>query len=183
MDRFLGLALGAVLLLSACKVERTPPRYYSHRDPAEAERALAEEELRDRVGALGEAIERGDLNAALFALAPAPELYLVGPGTVGGGPEGAAALLRALMEEAPGEMEAREVRVTLGPRGRVAWVAGSFVAEGSPEGGEELLRLTGVYLRVRGEWRLVQGHLSRPPTPPAEPPPGPLPDSLAPEDG
>lgn len=186
LDRFLGLglALSAALLLSACEIERTPPRYYSHRVPAETEIALAEEELRARVGAFGQALERGDPDAALLALAPAPELYLVGPGAeeVAAGPAGAAELLGALFGEEPPALEVREVRVTLGPRARVAWVAG-FLRVRDPAGGEDgLLRITGVYLRVRGEWRLVQAHLSRPPTPPAEAPPGSPPDSLAPED-
>jgi len=181
--RFLGPALGATLLLSACKIERTPREQLSQREPAATERRLAEEELRDRVGALAQAVGRGDHDAALLALAPAADLYLQGPddGPPAVGPEGAAAVVRALIGEEAPEVAVEDVRVTLGPRARVAWVAATMDVRGEGEAERRPLRMTGVYLRVRGAWVLSQGHLSRPATGPEAPQPLPA-DSAAPRD-
>lgn len=181
MYRFLGLALSATLLLSGCKIERTPRDLLTQREPAAAERRLAEEEIRAHVGALGQAIGRGDLDGALLALAPAPDLYLMGPEdtTAAAGPEGAVGVLRSLVGEEPPEVRVQEVRVTLGPRARVAWVAATMEVQEAGEEERHPLRMTGVYVRARGTWLLVQAHLSRPFTEPA--PPLPPADSLAPE--
>ena len=73
MHRTLGIALSATMLLAACKIERTPRQFYSQRDPAAAERELFAAELTDRVAAMGPALDRGDLGAAVFALSPAPD--------------------------------------------------------------------------------------------------------------
>ena len=183
MYRFLGLALGATLLLSACKIERTPREQLTQREPAAAERRLAEAELADRVAALGQAVGRGDLDAALLALAPASDLYLQGPddGPPVIGAEGAAGVVRALIGDVPPSVAVEDVRVTLGPRARMAWVAATLDVRPAGEAERRPLRMTGVYLRVRGAWVLAQAHLSRPATAPGAPQPLPA-DSAAPAD-
>lgn len=178
MHRSLGIALTATLLFSACKIERTPRQFYSQRDPAAAERDLFSAELTDRVVAMGPALDRDDPGGAVFALAPAPDVYVVGPesGTPALGPEGLAEVLRAVRDTVPSNVRVGDVKVTLGPQSLAAWVAASV--EVSPAGrtataGPDSLRFTGVYQRVRGEWRLVQAHLSRPVRRPAAPLPSP----------
>lgn len=185
VHRFLGIALSATLLLAACKIERTPRQYYAQRTPAATERELFQAELEDRVTAVGPALEREDPAGAAFALAPAPDAYVFGPrgGGPASGPEGVAAMLGILTDTVPAEVRMHEVRVTLGARAQTAWFAAGMEVRrpGEAEGAESVdtLRFTGVYLRTRGEWRLVQAHLSRPLTPPAAPP-APA-DSAAPE--
>lgn len=183
MRRFLGLALSAVLLSSACKVERTPAEYYSRREPAETERRMAEQEIRARVGALGEALERGDLGGGLLALAPASEIAVFGPedSTLVAGVDGTAEVLRELMGEAPPAVRVEEVRVAFAPQARAAWFAALLQVERADTTGaaEAPLRMSGVYLRTRGEWRLVQTHLSRAATPPLPPQDSLPPDSTA----
>jgi hypothetical protein len=182
LHRILLIALSALLLLSACKVERTPRQYLSGREPAEAERQNAEGEIRARVSALGQALENGDEAGALLALAPAAEVYAIGPTGSASlvGPEGVQEMVREMVREAPAVTEMADLRVTMGPRARVGWfVAVVRVQRADTAGaGDDYLRMSGVYLRSEGEWRLVQAHLSRPPTPPA-PPPSPPADSAA----
>ena len=179
MHRFLGIALSATLL-SACEIEPTPRRYYSARPPAETELRLAQEEIRDRVRALGPALDRGDLGDALLALAPSADVSFMGPEqeVPVQGVEEMTRVLQGLVGEEPPTVRMREVRVTMGPRARVAWFEGGMEVERPGlEGAASLLRITGVYLRTRGNWQLVQAHLSRPFTPPAAPQ-----DSVAPPD-
>ncbi|HEV2148589.1 MAG TPA: nuclear transport factor 2 family protein [Longimicrobiaceae bacterium] len=179
MHRPLGTALCATLLLAACKIEPTPRQFYAQRDPAPGERELLAAELTDRVSAVGPALDRGDAEAAVFALAPSPEVYTIGPG--GGspsvGPDRLAATLGEVGDTVPGTVRVQEVRVLLGPRAQTAWFATGIEVRraGAPEEADTL-HLSGVYQRARGEWRLVQAHLSRPFTPPAAPSPSP-PDS------
>lgn len=183
MHRSLGIALTATLLLAACKIERTPRQFYSQRDPAAAERDLLTAELTDRVAAMGPALDRDDPGGAVFALAPAPDVYVIGPegGSPALGPGGLAEVLRAVRDTVPAAVRVGDVKVSLGPQAMAAWVAASV--EVAPSGGTveipDTLRFTGVYQRVRGEWRLVQAHLSRPVRRPAAPLPGPA-DSLPP---
>ncbi|HEX8272856.1 MAG TPA: nuclear transport factor 2 family protein [Longimicrobiaceae bacterium] len=185
MHRTLGIALSATMLLAACKIERTPRQFYSQRDPAAAERELFAAELTDRVAAMGPALDRGDLGAAVFALSPAPDVYVIGPG--GGvpatGPDGLTRMLRSVRDSVPAAVRVDGVRVAFGPRAQTAWVAAGVevvpagdVAAGA---GPDTLRFTGVYQRSRGEWLLMQAHLSRRFTPPAPPAPAPSPADSA----
>lgn len=183
MRRITGTALCATLLLAACKVERTPRQFYSQRDPAATERALFTAELTDRVAAVGPALDRRDPGGALFALAPAPDVHVIGPdgGAPATGPDGLVAILRAVTTDTvPATVSVHDVRVALGPRAQTGWFsAGVEVLRpgaADPAAAADTLRFSGVYLRTRGEWRLMQAHLSRAFTPPAAPPPSP-PDS------
>ncbi len=185
MHRTLGIALSATMLLAACKIERTPRQFYSQRDPAAAERELFAAELTDRVAAMGPALDRGDAGGAVFALSPAPDAYVIGPGggTPALGPEGLAEVLRAVRDTAPAAVRLDGVRVSFGPRAQTAWVAAGVevtpTGPGAAGAAPDTLRFTGVYQRVRGEWLLMQAHLSRRFTPPAPPEPSPA-DSARP---
>ncbi|HEX2188674.1 MAG TPA: nuclear transport factor 2 family protein, partial [Longimicrobiaceae bacterium] len=182
VHRITGTVLCATLLLAACKVERTPRRFYSQRDPAAAERELFTAELTDRVAAVGPALDRRDAGGALFALAPAPDVHVIGPegGIPAVGPDRLAAVLLAVTDTVPATVSVHDVRVALGPRAQTGWFsAGVEVLRpgaADPAGAADTLRFSGVYLRNRGEWRLMQAHLSRAFTPPAAPQPSP-PDS------
>lgn len=182
MHRPLGIAMSATMLLAACKIEPTPRQFYAQRDPAATERERFAAELTDRVAAVGPALDRGDPGGAVFALAPSPEVYTIGPG--GGspavGPAALAAMLGEVGDTVPVQIRVQEVRVVLGPRAQTGWFAtGIEVTGGDAPEEADTLRLTGVYQRARGEWRLVQAHLSRPLTPPDGPPPSPA-DSVPP---
>lgn len=171
MNRFHTGALGALaLLLGACKVEQTPQSLIDRRLPVQEERAAAAEELRDRLLAMGEALQRGDPAEALDALAPAPDAYVVSPQAALEvlGPEQIGAVLASLASD-PVAVEVQDVAVEMGPLANVAWFRAGMAVE--REGvGESTVRITGVYLKREGEWRLVQAHLSTPITPPSPPP-------------
>lgn len=185
MRRITGTALCATLLLAACKVERTPRQFYSQRDPAATERALFTAELTDRVSAVGPALDRRDTGGALFALAPAPDVHVIGPegGVPAVGPDGLAGVLGSVTDTVPATVSVHDVRVALGPRAQTGWFsAGVEVLRpgaADPAAAADTLRFSGVYQRTRGEWRLMQAHLSRAFTPPAAPPPAPR-DSAGP---
>lgn len=186
MHRFTRTALGATLLLAACKVEPTPRQFYSQRDPAAAERELFTAELTDRVAALGPALDRGDLGGALFALAPAPGVHVIGPDgePPAAGPQGLARVLQSVADTVPATVSVHGVRVELGPRAQTGWFSAGIEVlrpgADDPAASADTLRLSGVYLRARGEWRLMQAHLSRAFTPPAAPPPPSPADSAPP---
>lgn len=174
-DTASGRVIGVVLLttlLASCKIERTPDAFVDHHTPVQEERTAAAAELRDRLLALTQALNRGDSGEAMAALEPAPDAYLVGPEA--GAATGAEQIQIALQQVADSAMQAevvmRDLEVDIGPRQSVAWFRGSLHASGStPEA--PVLRMTGVYLRDAGVWRLVQAHVSRPVTEPAPPPP------------
>jgi Fe2+ transport system protein FeoA len=184
LNRFHTGALGALaLLLGACKVEQTPQALIDRRLPVQEERAAAAEELRDRLLAMGGALQRGDAAEALTALAPAPDAYVVSPQAALEvlGPEQIGAVLASLAGD-PVAVEVRDVAVEMGPLADVAWFRAGMAVQ--REGvAETMVRITGVYLRREGEWRLVQAHLSTPITPPAPPPPSPSESAAAPAAG
>jgi hypothetical protein len=166
LKAFRGTVLGMLLLLSGCEIEPTPVDYIDRGTSVEEGRAQAEAEVRDRVLAMGQALGRRNATDAYIALAPARELFVVGPGVEAGegpGPQQIRAILGSLAsQETP--VQAREVVVSVAPRANVAWF--HAVLDGA---GEETppLRLTGVYELNEGAWQLVQAHLSNPLMPPS----------------
>ncbi len=159
MIRPTAVAVCASLLASACKIERTPPEYIDHRAPIAATRGAAAEELQDRLSAIGQALNRGDSDEALRALAPTPDAYMIAPGreAVLTGEEIAGTL--AELASLPSPLELRNVVITVGPRANVAWFRAEMHYPGADSGSS--FRFSGLYLRGdEGEWRLVQGHLS-----------------------
>lgn len=171
------------LLLAACKVEETPRQYIDRRDPAATDREAIGEELRTRLPALAQALNRNDADGALAVLAPAPDLYVIGPQTdrEPGGADGVLALLQEVAQYELADVAVQEVHTSVGPRGNVAWFAATFALSGLPDTVGTTLRLSGVYVRRDGEWRLVQAHMSLPSASvtPLSPPPSPQADSVA----
>ena len=170
MKAFRGTVLGMVLLLSACEIEPTPAAYIDRASVAEAGRAQAEAEVRDRVLAMGQALARRNPTDALLALAPARELFVVGPGPETGdgpGPERIRAILESLAAQ-PTPVQARDVVVRVAPRANVAWFHAMLDGDGEDT---PALRVTGVYELYEGSWQLVQAHLSNPLMPPPSPAP------------
>lgn len=176
MSRLIHASLCATLLATACKVERTPPEYIDHRQPITVVREAAAEELHDRLLAMGQALNRGDVAEALQALSPAGDAYVLTPqgeAPLTGEEEIAGGLDRFMTERAP--VRVHDVLVTVGPRANVAWFRARL--DPAEAAGGDSFRITGVYVRGdEGEWRMVQAHLS-----PATAAPDSLPqDSLPP---
>ena len=150
----------AVLLLSACKVERTPAEYIDHRVSIAAVRDAAEEDLQARLLAMGQALNRGNAAEALQALSPAPDAYVItsDQAAILTGAEQISAALE-VFAEMDGPVRMSEVQVTVGPRSTVAWFRAQL--DYSSETGDAPLRISGVYVRGdEGGWRLAQAHLS-----------------------
>ena len=158
------ITLGLLLATSGCRVERTPPQYFDHQTTIEAEREAAAAELRDRLLAMGQALDRGNATEALIALSPAVDAYVVGPdsGAVVMGSEKIAAALTGLLEApTPVSAEVRDVEVGISARANVGWFRAVLALPGHTPGNQPL-RVTGVYVRDAGLWKLVQAHLSLP---------------------
>jgi len=158
----------ALLALAACKVAPTPQEYLDPRDPAAVELREAEEELALRVGAFREALARGNRADAVAALVPAPEAHVMGvdfnEGRPRFGPEGIAEALRDLRLPTGAVARTPDLRVETGAReGALGWFATHLeVLPVVGAGGEpQWLRVSGVFVRREGEWRLLQLHLSR----------------------
>ena len=172
-------ALVAVLALAACEVDRTPDVYLDRGSAVQQAREAGGAEVRDRVLAMGQALSRGNAADALTALSPADDAYVISPqaGLEITGEEQIAAVLGSLAAE-PVPVNARDVGVTVGPGGNVAWFRASLASEGAAPARPPVL-ITGVYLLDEGIWRLVQAHLSVPAmTPPTQSPPAADADSV-----
>jgi len=155
-----------LLLLSACEVESTPAEYIDRAASAEEGRVEAAAEVRDRVLAMGQALGRRNSADALLALAPAREVFVVGPGagdTTGSGSERIRAVLDSLAAQSVPVMT-RELVVSVAPRANVAWFHAVLDGEDAQT---PAVRFTGVYELNEGAWQLVQAHLSAPVTPPS----------------
>jgi hypothetical protein len=178
-------ALAAALLaLAACRVDRTPDEYLNPRDPAQVERRETENEIAARVSAFAEALARGNQADAVAALIPAPETHVMGTDFNDGRPRfGALGLAAALRDlELPGGAVARtpDLRVEADAREGLAWFATHLEVlpvVGGAGAQPARLRVSGVFTRREGEWRLVQIHLSRAEVPAPTPP---RPDSAPP---
>jgi hypothetical protein len=168
---FSGTTLGLILLLGACDIEPTPADYID-RVSAVQEGRDAAAEVRDRILAMGRALGRGNPADALVALAPARDAYVVGPqaGLEVRGPEQISQVLQSLAAQ-PVPFQMRDVVVTVGSRGSVAWFR-ALMEPSNGQAGAPSVHITGVYVLSEGAWQLVQAHLSSPVTasPPSSPP-------------
>ena len=146
-------------LLAACTIEPTPAEYFDHRDPSARVGDEAVEEIRDRLQAAGQALNRGDPAEARDILSPAADISLVGAGDADTH-EGADRVANLLARVAVrGRTSIRDIQTTAGPRATVVWFSGMLDSPG--EASEvRTLYLTGTYLMSGGEWRLVQLHVS-----------------------
>lgn len=164
------IAAATVLALAACdwvKVERTPRGFYTQRDPARIDQQDAASELRARVRNFADELAQGNRPRALAALNPTEDVLVIGSDAGAGvariGPRGLAVALDSISIPAPAIARTTDLRVQVGLRETTGWFSTpiEFIPVGVAKP-SEWLRASGVYTQDRGEWRLVQLHLSRP---------------------
>jgi hypothetical protein len=165
------IAAVTVLALSACdlvKVERTPRGFYTQRDPARIDQQDASSELRARVRNFADELAQGNRNRAIAALNPNEDVLVIGAdggdGVARIGVRGLAMALDSVVVPAPAVARTTDLRVAVGLRETNGWFSTpiQFIPVGGGARQVEWLRVSGVYTQDRGEWRLVQIHLSRP---------------------
>lgn len=172
------VATAALLSLAACKVDRTPPEFYSHPDPAVVDRQEAADEIRTRVRVFAESVGRMETGEAVQALAPDSMATVVGVDDNGGmarlGAPGLSAAVAGLDITSPTIVRTPDLRV--GASQGMGWFSTHLqLLSTSAATAPVLLRMSGVFVRERGEWRLAEAHISRPgtATPASAPPPSP----------
>lgn len=164
--KYLALFFLPLLLLAGCRIEQTPAAYIDHVGTPQDDLRASEEELMDRLRSIAPALQREDYRSIVAALAPSDELTAFGPekNSLAGG----AALGTALAGATGGQAASAEdlvVRVEL--QNTIAWFRVAYRVVTPVEDDLSEVRFTGVFARQEGEWRLVQGHISNPLTPPA----------------
>jgi hypothetical protein len=168
--RPLPAALAALLALSACdwvKVERTPSQFYNARDPARVDQRDDSRELRARVRNFADELARGHRDRALTALNPSEGVLVIGPDEGNGmaqiGVRGLAAALENARVPAPAVARTPDLRVEVALRESTGWFSAPIqfmtLAPGAPP---QWLRVSGVFAQQKGEWKLVEIHLSLP---------------------
>ena len=110
MSRFRVLTLALPMLATACKVAPTPREYFDHQTPAAVERQAVAEEVQDRVLAMAQALNRGDLTESMIALAPGPDASVITP-LDSTAVQGADEIAEALRRSVGGPVEIAEVEV------------------------------------------------------------------------
>jgi hypothetical protein len=158
------------LALAACKVEPTPRTFYNHRNPAGVELEESAGEVRARVTRFAGALVRGDSAQAMEAMNPAELVQVLGPADGDSmSAVGPAGLLRAIgrvRRPAGGVARAPDLHVSTSQT--MGWFSTHVeMIPVAAEGRAERLRLSGVFARDRGDWRLVEAHFSQP-APPAD---------------
>ena len=163
--------LALLVALSACdwvKVERTPSQFYSQRDPARVDQRDDSRELRARVRNFADELARGRRDRALTALNPSEGVLVIGAEEGSGVARiGVAGLARALDSAAvptPTVARTPDLRVEVGLRESTGWFSAPIqfmtpLDSGAPP---QWLRVSGVFAQQKGEWKLVEIHLSRP---------------------
>ncbi len=176
------VAAAALAALAGCTVDRTPPEFYNHPDPAVVDRQEAADEIRTRVRVFAEALGQMDSRRAVQALAPDEMAAVVGvegnDGVVRFGAAGVSAAVAELAIAAPTVVRTPDLRV--GASQGMGWFSTHLqLLSTSAATDPVLLRMSGVFVRERGAWRLVEAHLSRPRTATVEPAPAPAPSPAA----
>jgi hypothetical protein len=162
--------LATVLVLAACRIEPTPERFIDHQQTAAEEIAESEEELRSRLASMMPALAAGRQDDVLTALNPHPAVLVIGPNEGEELTEPRAIADRLAGSAGGADAAPGAIRVSVGPRNNVAWFSTELR---SIEGAEASYRFSGVFLRHEGDWRLIQGHISRPiNSTPQDPPAG-----------
>ena len=183
-------AAAALLALAACQVKETPADFHSHRDPAVVDRQEAADEIRTRVRVFAEALGRGETEEAVQALAPGAMAAVVGVHDNGGvvrfGAPGVGAAVRELAVTVPTVVRTPDLRVSASQG--MGWFSTHLQLLSTSAATEPvLLRMSGVFVRERGEWRLAEAHLSRPgvatPLPTPAPSPAAADSAAAPAEG
>lgn len=161
------LALLLLLGISGCRVERTPQELIDPMNPATVDRREAEREVAARVGAFREALTRGSAGDAVGALQPLPDAVVMGADPNAGRPrfgaDGVAAVLSGIAAPEGAFTRMPDLRVQTDTREQMAWFSTHLevfpFAGGAGE--PERLRLSGVFRKLEGQWRLVHLHASR----------------------
>ena len=170
MRRPTPVALLLLLALSGCdwvQVERTPSQFYSQRDPARVDQRDDARELRARVRNFADELARGHRDRALTALNPSEGVLVIGAEEGSGvariGVRGLAAALDSAGITTPAVARTPDLRVEVGLRESTGWFSApiQFMTL-TPEAAAQWLRVSGVFAQQKGEWKLVEVHLSRP---------------------
>jgi hypothetical protein len=165
---FLPLLVAALPALGGCRVERTPREFYTQRDPAQVDQRDDDKEIRARVRNFAVELASGNRGRALTALNPADEVLVIGADGSGGvsriGIRGLAEALDSLTLPTRAVARTADLRVEVGLRESTGWFSTpiEFLTMGSADSAPRWLRASGIYKQDRGEWKLVQLHLSRP---------------------
>jgi hypothetical protein len=163
-------ATALLLALAGCdwvKVERTPSQFYNQRDPARVDQRDDSRELRARVRNFADELARGHRDRALTALNPSEGVLVIGAGEGSGvariGVRGLADALDSAGISAPAVARTPDLRVEVGLRERTGWFSApiQFMTL-TPGSAAQWLRVSGVFAQQKGEWQLVEIHLSRP---------------------
>lgn len=161
LRRFYAPSLALILLLGACTIEQTPQEYIDRQQAPAREIEASRRELTDRLRLTSVSLQRGDRRGIVSALAPASGMEVIGlePGQViASGEELAQELALATSR---GVITLDEPVIDVDSQNGVAWFRASFhLASGDSAGNR--LYFSGVFVRQSGEWRLTQGHISRP---------------------
>jgi ketosteroid isomerase-like protein len=157
------IGCGLLIFAASCKIERTPEEFFDQQ-VATTLTDEAAEELRAHVLNLVQALNRGDRDAVMAALAPRQDAYVVGPedGSVLNSAEEVEAAMQWIAALGPVSVQVNEIRISADSRGNVGWFSTSLDVPGLRKRGASALRMTGVYVRDEGRWRLAQAHLSLP---------------------
>lgn len=167
---FTAAAAALLVALAACdlvKVERTPRGFYTQRDPARIDQQEAASEIRARVRNFAEELGRGNRGRAITAINPTEDVLVIGSDASGGvariGPRGLAEALDSIAVAAPTVARTPDLRVEVGLREQTGWFSTpiQFMTPGGAAP-DQWLRASGVFSQDRGDWKLVQIHLSRP---------------------
>jgi len=128
------------LLVSACKVEPTPPEYYEGRYAAGPDLDAAQQEVRAQVDSMAALLQAGEGTDALNVFTHGPDARIAPGPLEDGGPL----------------VPTGRITVAVSPSANTGWFGASFDAVDERE---EVL-ITGVMTRQEGEWTLVQLHAS-----------------------
>jgi hypothetical protein len=166
--------------VSSCTVQPTPQEYIDRQIPADAVRRQAEEALRDRILALVQALQDGDVETARTTLSPAPDVSLIGPGEADRftGEAQITAILDLIAGTSASAIELDDLQVGVTQRATSGWFAAWLRLHRPGVADPVPLRVTGVYVVREAVWELQQVHFSLPVgavIAPAAPAPGPSP--------
>lgn len=170
MRRLIAAAPLLLLALAACdlvKVERTPASFYTQRDPAHIDQQDDSREIRARVSNFAAELGRGHRGRALAALNPVDSVLVIGSDASTGmariGPAGLAEALDSVGIATPAVARTPDLRVQVRAKENTGWFSTpiEFIPT-SGSGAPAEMRASGVFTQDRGEWKLVQLHLSRP---------------------
>lgn len=178
MRRF-WLAVPLLSALAGCTIEETPQEYIDHLTTPAAELDASRDELTARLMSIAPSVQRNDRTSLTGALSPLADVLVLRGERADALTEPRALIDTLISISGDAEVEVRESVVTIGPNNDVAWFRAVYGLVG--EDGPAELSFSGVFVREGGSWRLAQGHLTSPVSPPL--PPAPEPGDTLPEGG